>query len=81
MALKNQEGERLVFTSKDGEKVYETKRPQDMDLRLRIQEERDFLIAEALKNGRGDETFKITNLPDEHFKRIIEDKKKISRNK
>jgi len=52
------------------------KRPNEIDLRLKIQQERDFTIAKALSENRASEIFEINNLPDEHFKKIIEAREK-----
>lgn len=54
----------------------ENRRPADIDLKLRIQEEREFAISKALNEGRGYQIFEINNLPDEHFQKIIEEKDK-----
>lgn len=57
-----------------------TKRPEDIELQLKIQQEREFLIAKAITEGRGNELFKINDLSDEHFKQIIETKIKFNLN-
>lgn len=77
MGLKNQSGlEKPMFTNKPRENWPGSKRPDDMDLRLKIQMARDFAVAKALREGRGSEVFEINNLPDEHFKRIMEERAK-----
>ncbi|MEK7072374.1 MAG: hypothetical protein AAB969_02280 [Patescibacteria group bacterium] len=77
MGLKNQEGlEKPMFTNRSEEKFTKSQRPYGMDLKLKIQAARDFAIAKALNEGRGSEVFEINNLPDEHFKMIVEAREK-----
>lgn len=62
-----------MFTEKNREEVIRNQRPDDMDLRVKIQEERDFMISQALQEGQdGSEIFAINQLPDEYFIKIIE---------
>ena len=51
-------------------------RPADMDLKLKIQQEREFQIARALNEGHGQEVFEINRLPDAHFIKLIQEREK-----
>jgi len=68
--------EKGMYINKEGERVIRSQRPDDIDWRVRIQEERDFIMAQALKEGRGSEIYDISRLPDEHFKKIIEERER-----
>jgi len=77
MGFENQGGlENNMINKREGERIVKSQRPDDMDLRVKIQEERDFMISKALGEGRGSEVFEISRLPDEHFIKMIEERKK-----
>ena len=74
-----------MYPIRDRVRHIEIKRPEDSSQRLKIQQEKDFLIAQALNLGYGSDVFIINNLPDAHFKKIIDatkigDKKTSSKN-
>lgn len=63
--------QRLVKTTLEGEKVYETPRPENNDELLNIRLAKDFAIAEAMKRGASAaEIMAIENAPDEEVSDI-----------
>lgn len=63
-----------MFKNNSQETKSLNKRTEDGALKLQIQQERDFMIAQALMEGRGSEVFDINGLPDAHFEKVIKNR-------
>lgn len=60
--------QRLVKTTLEGEKIYETPRPEDNEKQLDIRMAKDAAIAQAMNRGAAAaEIMAIENSPDEEF--------------
>lgn len=63
---------RKVFTTKEGEPVFEgAPRPNNMEFLVWLQHQRDFLYAKALASGDSTEIWRIYGLSDEELTREL----------
>ncbi|OGY43171.1 MAG: hypothetical protein A3B89_00760 [Candidatus Buchananbacteria bacterium RIFCSPHIGHO2_02_FULL_40_13] len=74
MELENQGGfEKNLFNDDPEKRGPESKRPDDINFKLKIQQARDFMIAKALSEGLGkDEIMRIHSLADNEIAAMID---------